>query len=969
MGIVSNPEWEYAITLAHETNQSFFLTGQAGTGKSTLLKHILSTSKKSVVVLAPTGIAATNVGGVTIHAFFKFPLRPLTPNDVGIPVFPNGSNKYDVIHALDTIIIDEVSMASADLIDAIDTSLRLNTGNQGQPFGGKQMIFIGDVFQLEPVSREQSPRQDFIKKMYKSVYFFNAHVFKRFSIKRVELKRIYRQTEDTFMSLLSRVRVGSVTREDIAVLNSRFISRFIVDEYKDAIVLTTVNHRANEFNLNKLHEIKTDEHKYLAEVTGRFNLENCIAEPILILKVGARVMLLKNDPEGRWVNGTIGEVTRLESSRIFVRLPNGETFTVVRRVWENVEYKYDKDKNKFTEEVIGALEQFPVKLAYAITIHKSQGQTFDKVLVDFGSGTFASGQAYVALSRVRSFSGLYLARCVDDSDFYVNKSAVEYEQYLNSIAKHDTEPSKTKWIRDYEYEKSCKYVECFLGRVKAIKIRLGEEFVKDKNGEYDFVDIYLNAEEAERLSASIAAKFHEEASKKQVRNEAYNKNELLDEILDNYAALYDLDNEERANYYEAVFDAETDGSDEALNQFLDKLKQYFDLFIEPDSRKALKEAVDEHLKFLGYQQDLLDDSYSELVDEVGDRVALESWQNKNDISVTERLPKFLRQYIATTAFEYSDEFGNKMFLDGTPLYQTVNSNYVYNALLKSLAGITDEQKMLDRMIVLASEDNETAKFLYRFFNDIGWVKDGVITPQYGAENSFAVQSAYQANLLQAMLKGFNQFYVNYLFINKDISENMRIADIMEANRKNVAKEQFSQWKAAYEQVYEDQMFKRKSVKDKNAFAREKTGVLSDLKNAVSAGTAEIALEDDELINGSKYFSNRLKNNLGISIAPLFIRYSIAANKKPEIRTEVQQKLVDAYNEVKPLEYEQVAMIMRSIQFLENPFMRYYDPDVPISKQGLGFGGAVTRILKMAEGNASLDEKVLYRFPVGNLDIN
>jgi tetratricopeptide (TPR) repeat protein len=427
----NNIEFQTALELIQETNQSFFLTGKAGTGKSTFLKHIVETVSKDFVVVAPTGIAAVNVGGVTIHSFFQFPLRPLLPEDEDTKIFWKDSEKRKIISAMDTLIIDEISMVRADLIDGIDYSLRKNGGNPNLPFGGKQVVFVGDIFQLEPVTIKNSGEQKIISEIYRSAYFYNAKVFLKVSLFTVELQKVYRQTDSAFISLLDKVRVKEISQTDLNKINTRVFSQSELNKNDFAITLTTKNDLADKVNFKKLSELKTDPFTYNAEVSGEFEESKYPTEPELTLKVGAQVIFIKNDTDKRWVNGTIGQVSGLTDTEIKVKLKDGEIYSVEKRMWENIKYQYNKEKKKIEQEIVGTFKQYPLKLAWAITIHKSQGLTFDKVVVDFGSGTFASGQAYVALSRATSFEGLFLKQKLNSTDIYIDDEIKEFAKTFN----------------------------------------------------------------------------------------------------------------------------------------------------------------------------------------------------------------------------------------------------------------------------------------------------------------------------------------------------------------------------------------------------------------------------------------------------------------------------------------------------------------------------------------------------------
>ncbi len=449
---LDNVEFQTALELIQETNQSFFLTGKAGTGKSTFLKHIVENTSKNYVVIAPTGIAAVNVGGVTIHSFFQFPLRPLLPEDGDIKVFWKDAEKRKIISAMDTLIIDEVSMVRADLIDGIDCSLRRNGGNPNLPFGGKQIVFVGDIFQLEPVTIRKSSEHKIINEIYGSAYFYNAKVFERVSLFTVELQKVYRQTDPIFISLLDKVRVKEILQTDIDKLNSRVFSEIELNKNEFAITLTTKNDLADRVNSIKLSELKITPFNYTAEVSGEFDESKYPTEPELILKEGAQVIFIKNDIDKRWVNGTIGQVNELTESTIKVKLKDGSIHSVDKRVWENIKYQYNKDKKKIEQEIVGTFKQYPLKLAWAITIHKSQGLTFDRVVIDFGDGTFASGQAYVALSRATTFEGLFLKQKMRTTDIYIDE---EIKEFAKSFNDKDTINENLKTGKElFQYQKN-----------------------------------------------------------------------------------------------------------------------------------------------------------------------------------------------------------------------------------------------------------------------------------------------------------------------------------------------------------------------------------------------------------------------------------------------------------------------------------------------------------------------------------
>lgn len=432
---LENEEFQSALELIRDTDQTFFLTGKAGTGKTTFLKHIIESVDKNFVVVAPTGIAAVNINGVTIHSFFQFPLRPLLPEDEDIKVFWKNSEKRKIISAMDTLVIDEISMVRADIIDGIDFSLRKNGGNPNLPFGGKQVVFVGDLFQLEPVTIKATGEKQILDELYESPYFFNATIFNTIELISIELQKVYRQTDTEFIDLLDKIRIKNIEPGEIKKINTRVVAPIESGKSDFAITLTTRNDLADGVNQKELARLSSEPHTYIAEVSGKFEESKYPTEPELTLKVGAQVIFIKNDSNRRWVNGSIGQICGLGEADITVKLENGNEFSIEKKVWENIEYQYDRKKKKISQETVGTFQQYPLKLAWAITIHKSQGLTFDRVIVDLGSGTFASGQAYVALSRATSFEGLFLKHRLNSTDIYIDEEIKEFAKTFNDSEK------------------------------------------------------------------------------------------------------------------------------------------------------------------------------------------------------------------------------------------------------------------------------------------------------------------------------------------------------------------------------------------------------------------------------------------------------------------------------------------------------------------------------------------------------
>jgi ATP-dependent DNA helicase PIF1 len=405
-----NPEFRRALDIIENTSRSIFITGRAGTGKSTLLSYFSKTTRKKVAVLAPTGVAALNVHGQTIHSFFRF--RPnITPELVRRRNYRNEND--NVYRKLDAIVIDEISMVRADLLDCVDKFLRLNGPDAAAPFGGIQMVFMGDLYQLPPVvSRDE---REIFGAMYESPYFYSAAVFETFRMDFVELEKVYRQQDASFVDLLNSIRNKSIDEPGLARLNTRCIPDFQPPPGEFYVYLTTTNAVAEELNARRLEELKGKTYTFQATTEGDFSKEYLPTAIELQVKTGAQVMMLNNDTAGRWVNGSIGEIIRIEEYPagepvIIVELTDGNIAEVAPYTWEI--YNYFVDRGQLQSEVVGAFTQYPLMLAWAVTIHKSQGKTFNKVIIDFGRGTFAHGQAYVALSRCTSLEGIVLVKPV-----------------------------------------------------------------------------------------------------------------------------------------------------------------------------------------------------------------------------------------------------------------------------------------------------------------------------------------------------------------------------------------------------------------------------------------------------------------------------------------------------------------------------------------------------------------------------
>lgn len=421
----NNSQFFRILNAIEQTNDSFLITGKAGTGKSTLLRHFCQTTKKKFMVLAPTGIAAINVGGQTVHSTFLFPFRPILTGDEEIVQFAKKSKRGKLIAKVDVIIIDEISMLRADLLDGIDQSLRLNMENS-LPFGGKQLVMFGDPFQLEPIVTNTELERHVFGNIYQTPYFFSSHIFQVALIHLLELKKIYRQSDPFFIDLLDKIRTNRADAYDLKEINQRHDSEFSFRDDDFSITLCSLNRTAQEINTIQLAKIESENFTYKSTVEGDFNLKNIPAQEILILKNGAQVIFVKNSTGGKWVNGSIAKIKECFEDSLLVILEDGSEHEVGREKWENNEYLWNDVDQKIETKSKGTFTQFPLKLAWAITIHKSQGLTFDKTIIDLGNGAFAHGQLYVALSRCRTLEGIILTKPITFDDIIVDERVVKY---------------------------------------------------------------------------------------------------------------------------------------------------------------------------------------------------------------------------------------------------------------------------------------------------------------------------------------------------------------------------------------------------------------------------------------------------------------------------------------------------------------------------------------------------------------
>jgi ATP-dependent exoDNAse (exonuclease V) alpha subunit len=421
------PAVHHALSLMEGSKEHIFLTGRAGTGKSTLLRYFRDHTKKKLVVLAPTGVAALNVQGQTVHSFFHF--KPdITLSKVKKLNFPGG--RENLYEKLETIVIDEISMVRADILDCVERFLRLNGPDKNRPFGGIQMIFIGDLFQLPPVVKNEERRV--FRDIYKSPFFFSSNAISQVQLHYIELTKIYRQTDETFIHLLNAIRTNTATFEDLELLNTRFTPDLVTSPYGLTICLTTTNAKADEINASQLTQVKGDIFSAQAQLSGKFDPRQAPADMNLEIKPGAQIMFVNNDRAHRWVNGSIGRVVKISQDKhtkediIIVKINDGEMVEVTPFSWELFRYGYDGQKREITTNTVGTFTQYPLMLAWAVTIHKAQGKTFERVVVDIGHGTFAHGQLYVAISRCRTLPGLKLKQKIEHRHIFMDRAVVDF---------------------------------------------------------------------------------------------------------------------------------------------------------------------------------------------------------------------------------------------------------------------------------------------------------------------------------------------------------------------------------------------------------------------------------------------------------------------------------------------------------------------------------------------------------------
>ena len=443
-----NFELDVARFIVEKTDMSLFLTGKAGTGKTTFLREVVHYTKKKCIVLAPTGIAAVNAGAMTIHSFFQFGLGPFVQGVIEPKSdFRINKSKLELIRHLQLLIIDEVSMVRADLMDHIDVELRRIRRNS-KPFGGVQLLMIGDLQQLPPIAH--GGEDELLRQYYKTLYFFSSAALKSMKYSCIELKNVYRQTDRHFIDILNHARNCTLTSQDISDLNARYIPGFSPKPEDGYIRLMTHNRQVDYVNETELEKLDSKPYTFVAAVTGTFPEESYPTANSLTLKKGAQVMFIKNDPERRFINGTLGEVKIIDKNSIAVRLAeSGTVIDVEPMEWQNIRYQFDEESKEISSKQIGRFKQYPLKAAWAITVHKSQGLTFDKAIIDVHAA-FSPGQAYVALSRCRTLDGLVLSSPVSASVF-MRDNAVD--AYMNYISRPVEELAFSSCYEYFEYEK------------------------------------------------------------------------------------------------------------------------------------------------------------------------------------------------------------------------------------------------------------------------------------------------------------------------------------------------------------------------------------------------------------------------------------------------------------------------------------------------------------------------------------
>ncbi len=571
-----NEVFKLAADLVNNTSRDLFLTGKAGTGKTTFLKYIRENTWKNVVVAAPTGVAAINAGGVTLHSLFQLPLQPYLPNGLAnsdTKFFRMNKTKINLLRSIDLLIIDEVSMLRSDLLDAIDNTLRRYRRNN-RPFGNVQILYIGDLFQLPPVVKEDE--WDFLKEYYQSPFFFHAKVIEKQSLLCIELKKIYRQNDIHFIDLLNRLRNHDLQAHHIALLDKQYKPDFELSKNEGYITLSSHNYKADQINNDELENLKGKKYHFEGEIEGDFPENALPTDKDLFLKTGAQIMFIRNDngDARRYYNGKLGIISQIKDNEIFVKLAeSGNEIKIEQEICENIKYSYNKETGTISEEKLGSFKQYPIRLAWAITIHKSQGLTFDKVVIDAGQ-SFASGQVYVALSRCTSLEGIVLLSKLPIHTIPINPHILEFLAHENSIQNIQEVLLAEKPV----FLTQC-LLQTFDWEPLLYELYSFKNLIEDKQ--------IPNKQEAQQLVFQLLAKAREQ------REVADKFKPQLQKIMQHYQLTQDITalkervQKAAAYFYQAIFDDIISPIETHLNSFekVTKIKQY--LSAVADIRSAI----------------------------------------------------------------------------------------------------------------------------------------------------------------------------------------------------------------------------------------------------------------------------------------------------------------------------------------------------------------------------------------------